>query len=153
MKTKKKHLTDESPCKPHSTLSEKQKSSSTPTLLVTVDISNSISTSEVELPPPVLTFGLDKASFNRLTHDERTCLLFSQFLASTALEDVSNYALRLLTTSGCCRLPSGPFSDDSITMADLRVALRTLGFKFKPKLFLPYPSPYCYSRRISARAT
>ena len=60
-----------------------------------------------------------------------------QFLAGTTpaerdhfnLEDVSDYAL--LASSGCYRLPSGPFNDDSIAMAELRVALRTLGFKPK----------------------
>src|ERR1700679_3404048 len=64
----------------------------------------------------VLTFSLDKTRLNRLTHEEHTYL-----------EDVSDYAL--LASSGCYRLPSGPFSDDSIAMADLRVAMWTLGFK------------------------
>ena len=85
----------------------------------------------------VLTFGLDKTRLNRLTHEERTYHVFYQFLAGTTpaerdhfnLEDVSDYAL--LASSGCYRLPSGPFSDDSIAMADLRVAMRTLGFKPK----------------------
>jgi len=85
----------------------------------------------------VLTFGLDKTRLNRLTHEERTYHVFYQFLAGTTpaerdhfnLEDVSDYAL--LASSGCYRLPSGPFSDDSIAMADLRAAMRTLGFKPK----------------------
>jgi chitin synthase len=83
----------------------------------------------------VLTFGLNKTRLNRLTHEERTYNVFYQFLAGTTLaerdhfnlEDVSDYAL--LTSSGCYRLPSGPFSDDSTAMADLRVAMRTLDFK------------------------
>ena len=73
----------------------------------------------------VLTFGLDKTRLNRLTHEERTYHVFYQFLAGTTpterdhfnLEDVSDYTL--LASSGCYRLPSGPFSDDSIAMADL----------------------------------
>ena len=85
----------------------------------------------------VLTFGLDKTCLNCLTHEECTYHVFYQFLAGTTpaewdhfnLEDVSNYTL--LTSSGCYRLPSGPFSDDSIAIADLRVAMRTLGFKPK----------------------
>ena len=85
----------------------------------------------------VLTFGLDKTRLNRLSHEERTYHVFYQFLAGTTtaerdhfnLEDVSDYTL--LASSGGYRLPSGPFSDDSIAMADLRVAMRTLGFKPK----------------------
>ncbi|KAF9477858.1 chitin synthase [Pholiota conissans] len=85
----------------------------------------------------VLTFGLDKGRLNKLTHEERTYHVFYQFLAgSTAaerdmfnLEDMSDYAL--LATSGCYRLPSGPFSDDAIGMTELRAAMRTLGFKLK----------------------
>ena len=85
----------------------------------------------------VLTFSLEKTRLNRLTHEERTYHVFYQFLAGTTpaerdhfnLEDVSDYAL--LASSGCYRLPSGPFSDDSIAMADLRAAMRTLGFKPK----------------------
>lgn len=85
----------------------------------------------------VLTFGLDKSRLNRLSHEERTYHVFYQFLAgSTAaerdmfnLEDMSDYAL--LASSGCYRLPSGPFSDDSIGMTELRAAMRALGFKIK----------------------
>ncbi|OBZ70379.1 Chitin synthase 8 [Grifola frondosa] len=85
----------------------------------------------------VLAYGLDKTRLNRLTFEERTYHVFYQFLAGATpeerdrynLEDPSDYAL--LASSGCYRLPSGPFSDDSIAMADLRVAMKTLGFKSK----------------------
>ncbi|KAF8967535.1 chitin synthase [Flammula alnicola] len=85
----------------------------------------------------VLTFGLDKSRLNRLTYEERTYHVFYQFLAGATpaerdafnLEDPSEYAL--LASSGCYRLPSGPFSDDSIAMTELRAAMRTLGFKLK----------------------
>ena len=85
----------------------------------------------------VLTFGLDKTRLNHLTHEERTYHIFYQFIAGATtterdafnLEDLSDYAL--LASSGCYRLPSGPFSDDSISMTDLRSAMRTLGFKAK----------------------
>ena len=45
------------------------------------------------------------------------------------LEGPSDYAL--LASSGCYRLPAGPFSDDGIAMDDLRDALKTLSFKSK----------------------
>ncbi|KAF4575437.1 hypothetical protein EYR40_004823 [Pleurotus pulmonarius] len=85
----------------------------------------------------VLAYGLDKSRLTRLTHEERTYHVFYQFLAGATsaerdqfnLEDPSDYAL--LASSGCYRLPSGPFSDDSIAMSDLRAALRTLSFKPK----------------------
>lgn len=85
----------------------------------------------------VLTYGLDKSRLNRLSHEERTYHVFYQLLAGSTpqerdalnLEDASDYAL--LASSGCYRLPSGPFSDDSIGMGDLRAAMRTLGFKQK----------------------
>ncbi|PPQ74695.1 hypothetical protein CVT26_007605 [Gymnopilus dilepis] len=85
----------------------------------------------------VLTFGLDKSRLTRLTHEERTYHIFYQFLAGATpaerdsfnLEDPSDYAL--LASSGCYRLPAGPFSDDSIAMGELRSAMRTLGFKVK----------------------
>jgi chitin synthase len=85
----------------------------------------------------VLTYGLDKARLNRLMQEERSYHVFYQFLAGAttqerdhfALEDPSDYAL--LASSGCYRLPSGPFSDDSIAMNELRAAMRTLGFKPK----------------------
>ena len=85
----------------------------------------------------VLTFGLDKSRLSRLTFEERTYHIFYQFLAGATpeerdrygLEDVSDYAL--LASSGCYRLPSGPFSDDGIAMDDLRAAMKSLGFKPK----------------------
>ena len=78
--------------------------------------------------PKVLTFGLDKTRLNRLSHEEHTYRIFYQFLASTTpaerdrfnLDDVSDYTL--LASSGCYHLPSGPFSDDSIAMAELQKA-------------------------------
>ncbi|KAG6877249.1 hypothetical protein C0993_009166 [Termitomyces sp. T159_Od127] len=68
----------------------------------------------------VLTYALDKSRLNRLTHEERSFHVFYQLLAGATtaerdqfnLEDPSDYAL--LASSGTYRLPSGPFSDDSI---------------------------------------
>ena len=85
----------------------------------------------------VLTYGLEKSRLNRLTHEERTYHVFYQLLAGSKpeerdrfnLEDPSDYAL--LASSGCYRLPAGPFSDDSIAMEELRAAMKTLGFKPK----------------------
>ncbi|KAF8871933.1 P-loop containing nucleoside triphosphate hydrolase protein [Gymnopilus junonius] len=85
----------------------------------------------------VLTFGLDKSRLTKLAHEERTYHIFYQFIAGAtpaerdtfSLEDPSDYAL--LASSGCYRLPAGPFSDDSIAMGELRLAMRTLGFKMK----------------------
>lgn len=85
----------------------------------------------------VLTYALDKSRLNRLTHEERSFHVFYQLLAGATtaerdqfnLEDPSDYAL--LASSGTYRLPSGPFSDDSIGMSDLRASMRTLGFKQK----------------------
>ncbi|QRW02326.1 chitin synthase [Ceratobasidium sp. AG-Ba] len=85
----------------------------------------------------VLPFGLDKRRLARLSHDERTYHVFYQLLAGAtaqerdalALGDMTDYAL--LASSGCYRLPAGPFSDDALAMHDLRDALRTLGFKPK----------------------
>ncbi|THH29875.1 hypothetical protein EUX98_g4302 [Antrodiella citrinella] len=85
----------------------------------------------------VLTFGLDKSRLNRLAHEERTYHVFYQFLSGATpeerdhfnLEDPSDYSL--LSSSGCYRLPSGPLSDDSAAMEDLRAAMRVLGFKPK----------------------
>lgn len=45
------------------------------------------------------------------------------------LEGPSDYALP--ASSGCYRLPAGPFSDDGMAMDDLRDAFKTLGFKSK----------------------
>ncbi|OCH89984.1 chitin synthase [Obba rivulosa] len=85
----------------------------------------------------VLTYGLEKSRLNRLSFEERTYHVFYQFLAGATpeerdrynLEDASDYAL--LASSGCYRLPAGPFSDDSIAMGELRAALKILGFKPK----------------------
>ncbi|KAI0774709.1 chitin synthase [Trametes elegans] len=85
----------------------------------------------------VLTFGLDKSRLARLSFEERTYHVFYQFLAGAtpeerdryALEDVTDYAL--LASSGCYRLPAGPFSDDGIAMDELRAAMKLLGFKPK----------------------
>ncbi|KAI0337964.1 glycosyltransferase family 2 protein [Trametopsis cervina] len=85
----------------------------------------------------VLTYGLEKSRLNKLSHEERTFHVFYQFLAGStpqerdrfALEDPSDYAL--LASSGCYRLPAGPFSDDSIAMEELRSSMKTLGFKPK----------------------
>ncbi|KIJ69713.1 glycosyltransferase family 2 protein [Hydnomerulius pinastri MD-312] len=85
----------------------------------------------------VLAFALDKSRLTRLAHEERTFHIFYQFLSGAApqerdyfnLEDPSEYAL--LASSGCYRLPSGPFSDDAIAMEEVRGAMRTLGFKPK----------------------
>lgn len=85
----------------------------------------------------VLAYGLDKSRLNRLSHEERSYHVFYQLLAGATseerdhfnLEDPSDYAL--LASSGCYRLPYGPFSDDAVAMEDLRASMRTLGFKPK----------------------
>ncbi|KAH9482104.1 Chitin synthase 6 [Psilocybe cubensis] len=85
----------------------------------------------------VLTYALDKARLVSLAHEERTYHVFYQLLAGATpaerdtyqLEDPSEYAL--LASSGCYRLPAGPFSDDAAGMGELRDALRVLGFKPK----------------------
>ncbi|TEB20895.1 hypothetical protein FA13DRAFT_1800569 [Coprinellus micaceus] len=85
----------------------------------------------------VLTYNLDKSRLGRLHHEERTFHIFYQFLSGAtpaerdyfSLEDPSDYAL--LSSSGTYRLPSGPFSDDSTQMGEVREALRSLGFKPK----------------------
>jgi chitin synthase len=76
--------------------------------------------------------GLDKIHLNHLTYEECTYHVFYQFLASTTtaeqdhfnLKDVSNHTL--LVSFSCYRLLPGPFSDDSIMMADLQTAMCTL---------------------------
>ena len=85
----------------------------------------------------VLAYGLDKSRLIRLAHEERTYHIFYQLLAGATseerdrlnIEDASDYAL--LASSGCYRLPGGPFSDDASGMDELRAAMRTLGFKAK----------------------
>jgi chitin synthase len=85
----------------------------------------------------VLTFGLDKSRLSRLSHEERSFHVFYQLLAGATpverdalqLEDPSDYAL--LASSGCYRLPGGPFSDDSAAMDELRASMKALGFKPK----------------------
>ncbi|KAH8118887.1 chitin synthase [Phellopilus nigrolimitatus] len=85
----------------------------------------------------VLAYGLDKSRLTRLAHEERTYHVFYQLLAGATseerdrlnMEDPSDYAL--LASSGCYRLPGGPFSDDATAMTELRTAMRTLGFKAK----------------------
>lgn len=85
----------------------------------------------------VLAFGLDKSRLTRLSFDERSYHVFYQLLAGATpaerdalgLEGPSEYSL--LASSGCYRLPAGPFSDDALAMDNLREAFRALGFKFK----------------------
>ncbi|KAG6335389.1 hypothetical protein ID866_3703 [Astraeus odoratus] len=85
----------------------------------------------------VLAFALDKARLTRLSFDERSYHVFYQLLAGATplerdtlgLEGPSEYAL--LASSGCYRLPAGPFSDDGIAMDNLRDAFKILGFKSK----------------------
>ncbi|KAJ7233069.1 glycosyltransferase family 2 protein [Mycena rebaudengoi] len=85
-----------------------------------------------------LVFALDKSRLAKLSHEERTYHAFYQLLAGATtserdqlqLEDPSEYAL--LASSGTYRLPSGPFSDDTTGMSDLRAALRSLSFKHTP---------------------
>ena len=85
----------------------------------------------------VLTYGLDKSRLTRLAHEERTFHVFYQFLAGATtderdrlnMEDATDYAL--LASSGCYRLPAGMFSDDATAMTELRVCMKTLGFKAK----------------------
>ncbi|KIK94572.1 glycosyltransferase family 2 protein [Paxillus rubicundulus Ve08.2h10] len=85
----------------------------------------------------ILAFGLDKSRLVRLSQEERSYHVFYQLLAGATpterdtlgLEGPSDYTL--LASSGCYRLPAGPFSDDGIAMDDLRDALKTLSFKSK----------------------
>ncbi|CAG7853145.1 Chitin synthase 6; AltName: Full=Chitin-UDP acetyl-glucosaminyl transferase 6; AltName: Full=Class-V chitin synthase 6 [Serendipita indica DSM 11827] len=83
----------------------------------------------------ILTWGIDKSRLSRLRQDERTFHIFYQLLSglpsalheSFGLEDASDYAL--LASSGCYRLPSGPFSDDSAQFGLVQEAMNILGFK------------------------
>lgn len=85
----------------------------------------------------VLTYGLDKTRLTRLANEERTYHIFYQLLAGATteerdrfnMEDLTDYAL--LASSGCYRLPGGPFSDDATAMTELRIAMKALGFKSK----------------------
>ncbi|KAG8759694.1 hypothetical protein FRC14_005272 [Serendipita sp. 396] len=87
----------------------------------------------------VLTWGLDKSRLARLRQDERTFHIFYQLLSgaspslyeSMSLEDASEYAL--LASSGCYRLPSGPFSDDAAQFGVVQDAMTALGFKDRHK--------------------
>ncbi|KAJ3550344.1 hypothetical protein NMY22_g547 [Coprinellus aureogranulatus] len=84
-----------------------------------------------------LTYNLDKSRLGKLGHEERTFHIFYQLLSGAtpqerdffALDDPSEYAL--LASSGCYRLPSGPFSDDGVMLGEVRAALATMGFKPK----------------------
>lgn len=85
----------------------------------------------------VLTFGLNKSRLTHLEKDERSFHVFYQLLAGAKpdereeldLEGPDAYAL--LASSGCYRLPGGPFSDDSLQFDELRIAMANLGFKAK----------------------
>ncbi|KAG8831172.1 hypothetical protein FRC17_003530 [Serendipita sp. 399] len=87
----------------------------------------------------ILAWGLDKSRLTRLRQDERTFHIFYQLLSgassslyeSMGLEDASEYAL--LASSGCYRLPSGPFSDDAAQFGIVQDAMTTLGFKDRHK--------------------
>ncbi|KAJ6568375.1 glycosyltransferase family 2 protein [Mycena vulgaris] len=101
-----------------------------------------------------LMFGLDKSRLTKLGHEERTYHAFYQLLAGATtserdqlqLEDPSEYAL--LASSGTYRLPSGPFSDDTTGMSELRAALRTLSFKHTPAV-LSLLAAILYSTNIT----
>lgn len=85
----------------------------------------------------VLTFGLNKTRMTRLERDERTFHVFYQLLAGAQPDEREELDLQdpdayeLLASSGCYRLPGGPFSDDSLQFDELRVAMANLGFKAK----------------------
>ena len=85
----------------------------------------------------VLPFALNKSRLGRLSHEERSFHVFYQLLAGASpeerdalnLDGPSDY--NLLLSSGCFRLPGGPFSDDSTQLGELRAAFASLGFKAK----------------------
>jgi chitin synthase len=87
----------------------------------------------------VLAWGLDKSRLRRLRQEERTFHIFYQLLSgatpalleSLNLSDASDYAL--IASSGCYRLPGGPFSDDAVQFGVVEEALATLGFKERHK--------------------
>jgi len=85
----------------------------------------------------VLTFGLNKSRMTRLERDERTFHVFYQLLAGAQPDEREELDLQdpdayeLLASSGCYRLPGGPFSDDSLQFDELRIAMANLGFKAK----------------------
>ncbi|TIC40573.1 hypothetical protein E3Q08_03710, partial [Wallemia mellicola] len=84
-----------------------------------------------------LPFNLDKSRLSLLGPDERSFHVFYQFLAGAPpnlqqlyeLQDPSSYAM--LASSGCFKLPFGPFSDDHAGYNSLYDAFITLGFKQK----------------------
>jgi chitin synthase len=85
----------------------------------------------------VLTFGLNKTRMTKLERDERTFHVFYQLLAGAQPDEREELQLEgpdgyeLLASSGCYRLPGGPFSDDSLQFDELRIAMANLGFKAK----------------------
>ncbi|TIA79056.1 hypothetical protein E3P89_03500 [Wallemia ichthyophaga] len=84
-----------------------------------------------------LLFNLDKSRIGHLAPDERSFHVFYQFLAGAPpnlqelydLQDPSSYAM--LASSGCFKLPFGPFSDDHAGYNALYDAFITLGFRQK----------------------
>ena len=84
-----------------------------------------------------LPFGLQKSRVNRLRPDERSFHVFYQLLAGASPQEVDELQLEepgayaLLASSGCFRLPGGPFSDDAAQMGELRAAMASCGFKAK----------------------
>jgi chitin synthase len=85
----------------------------------------------------ILAYALEKSRLNRLLHEEQSFHVFHQFIAGATLEEQDHFHLEdpsdytLLASSGCYCLPAGVFSDDSITMNELRATMGTLGSKPK----------------------